>query len=169
MKELEAFVAELSEDVPPQLIEAVKDAAQCRSQVYGGDESASLEEIHGHLIRNRSQIERLEYLTTTLALLRSRTTNIVATRRASYDDAYNKAATKPSIGFNEYTSAKEKDATANVAATGELFAFRKAEKLHRDVDSAWDFCRVLLRGAESAQRDIETRIRLITLTTSLGG
>lgn len=167
MKALASILDDLSEEISPTLIEVLKEATRARENVTQGEESAGLPDIHTHLVRNRSMIEFLENATARLTLLKSRTAKAVATRKGAYDDAYMKAATKPSVGFADYASAKEKDAHYNLSTIEETMALRKAEAMHRDVESAWDYCRQLLRGAEGVQRDLETRIRLITLTSSL--
>lgn len=167
MSSLPDFLAEFSKDVPEVLKQTVLDAAECRAAIQTGVSEDDPVEFHTYLVKNRSLIERLEYLTSSLVLLKSRTDQAVQHRKGEYDDAYMKAASKPKVGFDDYTSAKEKDAQFNAAATEELYALRKAEAMHRDVYAAWDYCRILLRGAEGAQRDLETRIRLITLTSQL--
>lgn len=169
MKDLAEILEGLSSDVNPAVMTALRDATESREMVRPGDTEDSLYDIHNQLVNNRRAIERLEYLTSTLALLKSRTAQAVAARRGAYDDAYMKAATKPSVaGFgNDFTTAKEKDAAFNLAAMDEQLALRKAEAAHRDVESAWDYCRVLLRGAEGVQNDLSTRLRIITLTSQL--
>jgi hypothetical protein len=165
--EVDKILDSMSGEVPGVLIQAVKDAAEARSQVQSGELSDDPVTIHERLLYNRQQIERLEDLTSKFVLLKSRTAQSVAKAKGAYDDAYTAAATKPSIGFADFSSAKEKDAYFAAACVTEAIALRKAEALHRDVDSAWDYCRILLRGAEGAQRDLELRMRLISLTSSL--
>lgn len=167
MNSLPDLLKALSKDVPPTIIEACEDATRARELVKPGSVEDGPDDLHEQLLGNRVQIERMEYLVASLTLLKSRSQQSVAASRAAYDDAYAKSATKPSVGFTDYTTAKEKDAHHNLSAMAELVNLRTAEKTHRDVDSAWDYCRILLRGAEGVQRDLETRIRLITLRSSL--
>lgn len=165
---LQGILAKLSTEVAPQIINTLQEATEIRNNVVAGEDvNEDPVVLHNYLLHNRAQIERLENLTAHLVLLKSRTAQLTANKRAAYDDAYMKAATKPSVGFADYATAKEKDAHFNLETVDETIQLRKAESLHRDVDSAWDYCRILLRGAEQTQRDIELRIRLISLTSSL--
>lgn len=126
-----------------------------------------METLHETLVVNRGMIERLESLTATLGFWKTRTAQAVAARKAEYDDAYMQAATKKNVGFSDYASAKEKDAHFALGTIEQTMKLRKAEATHRDVDAAWDYCRILLRGAEGVQRDMELRIRLISLRSQL--
>lgn len=157
----------LSSKVAPAIIHALKDASHARDMVIGGETDDGPAELHEQLLHNRRQIERLEHLTSQFVLLKSRAAQQVAAAQGAYDDAYMAAATKKSIGFGDYTSAKEKDAHFNLATVEETITLRRTLALHRDVESAWDFCRILLRGAEGVQRDLELRLRMISLTNSL--
>ena len=167
MSALTTILNALSTEVSPKIISVLEEAHETRSKVKSGVVSDSPMDLHDQLLHNRQQIERLEFLTSELVLLKSRTVQEVQNRKGLYDDAYTAAATKPSIGFADFASAKEKDAHFALGAMDEQINLRKAEKLHRDVDSAWDYTRILLRGAEGVQRDLELRIRLISLTSSL--
>lgn len=165
------IVDKLTEQLHPQLIKAVQGASEARAAAGQYAKDASVvdgpEELHEALIGSRAQIERLEYYVSQLVLLKAKTAQAVADRRGEYDDAYMKAATAKSVGFADYASAKEKDANFNLHTISETMKLRKAEKVHRDVDSAWDYCRILLRGAEGVHRDLEIRIRLISLSGQL--
>lgn len=157
----------LSSAVAPALISALEEASQARNLVKGGEATDGPSDLHDQLLHNRRQIERLEHLTGQFLLLKARSAQQVASRKGAYDDAYMAAATKKAVGFTDYTSAKEKDAHYNLATLAETLELRKANALYRDVESAWDFCRILLRGAEGVQRDLELRLRIISLNSSL--
>lgn len=167
MNTLPELLSKLSKDVPEPLMKACEDATEARDLVKPGSIEDGVDDLHEQLLTNRVNIERMESLVASLTLLKSRTQQAVSARRGAYDDKYVQVATKPQVGFADYTSAKEKDAHFNAQVMEETWELRKAERLHRDADSAWDYCRLLLRGAEGVQRDLETRIRLITLRTQL--
>lgn len=164
---IEAILSTLNSEVAPQLIKSLSEISEIRKSVHAGSMEDTPVDLHTQLVFNRAAIERLEVLVGQLTLLKARTDDILSKRKAAYDDAYMKAATKPSLSLGDFSTAKEKDAHFNLAATEEMFAMRKAEAFHRDVYAAWDFARIYLRGAEQTQRDIDTRIRLITITHSL--
>lgn len=161
---LAEILSALSVKVVPALLTVVKEAEEARSLVRTGEIEDDPYSLHHQLLYNRKQIERLEYLTSQMVLMKSRAEQQVASARAAYDDAYQKAATKPSVGFSgDYSTAKEKDAYYNLSTVDETIRLRQTEALHRDSYSAWDYCRILLRGAEGVQRDLDQRIRLLTM------
>jgi hypothetical protein len=160
-------LATMVKDLPDVLSTSLREAAEARELIRVGTEDADLATIHGYLVHNRRMIERLEHLTATFVLMKSRTASAVAARRAAHDDAYVAAATAPSVSFGDYSSAKEKDAHYSLKTLDQQLALRKAEQSHRDVEAAHEYCRILLRGAEGVQRDLEQRIRLVSLTSRL--
>lgn len=163
---LQKAVEVLGKDMSPVLIEAVTSARDYREAVRHETDD-DVETIHATLVINRGMIERLEQLVAHLGFLRSRAAQVVATRKGEYDDAYVASATKKTVGFADYASAKEKDAHFALGTIDQTIALRKAEASYRDVDAAWEFCRTMLRGAEGVQRDMELRIRLISLRSQL--
>ncbi len=164
---VEKMLSTLSSGVAPQIVSVLERITEVRTAVKAGTMEDTPVDLHTQLVFNRSQIEQMEVVVAQLTLLKARSENILAEKKGEYDDAYSQAAAKPSFSLGEFASAKEKDAHYSLAATTELFAVRKAEAFHRDVYSAWDYARSLLRGAEATQRDIDTRIRLITLQSNL--
>lgn len=167
IQNLQSALDTLTKDVAPVLIEAITQARATRDDVRAARADDDMDALHAQLVVNRGMIERLEYLTSTLGFMKSRTEVAVAQRKAEYDDAYMRSATKKAVGFSDYATAKEKDAHFSLGTVDETIRLRKAENVHRDVLAAWDYCRTLLRGAEGVQRDMELRVRLISLRSQL--
>lgn len=164
MSDLAEYVKQLSSELPPALMQAVLDVADARRGISSGDIGDDPETLHNLLVLNRRQIERIEEVVGHLVILKSRTEQAVAARKGAYTDAYNTAMNKPSVGFgSDYQSAKEKDSIAAAGAVEEAMVLRKAEKTHRDVYSAWDYCRGVLQGARDCQRDLDFRMRAFSL------
>jgi len=153
----------------PDLVKVLGEVAETRERAMRGsvdDDPATLHEI---LVHNRGLIERLQTLTTALAMRRHMAVQKMKDAQARRDDAYMHSATAKTVGFSDYASAAEKDAHYSLGALDEIMALRKAESLFRDVDAAYEFARSTLRGMEGSHRDLEVRIRLISLTGVLGG
>ena len=164
MSDLAEYVKQLSGELPPALINAVTDCADARRGITSGDIGDDPETLHRLLVQNRRQIERIEEIVGNLVILKSRTEQAVAARKGAFQDAYNTAMSKPTVGFgSDYQSAKEKDSIAAAASVDESMNLRKAEKTHRDVYSAWDYCRGVLQGARDCQRDLDFRMRAFSL------
>lgn len=167
LQNLENALEALTKDLPVALVEALHEARSCRDSVRSTKPEDDISALHEQLVVNRAMIERLEYLTSSLGLMKSRTEAAVAQRKAEYDDAYVAAATKKTVGFSDYASAKEKDAHAALGTVNETINLRKAEATHGNVTAAYYYCRELLHGAQGCQRDMETGIRLISLRSQL--
>lgn len=167
MSDLSDLALSLSKEMQPKLIDAVTKAREARESCPSGTVNDDPHILHEHLLMTRAQIERLEHLTAEIGLVRGRVMGAVQDTKGAYEDAYMTAATSNDVGFADYSSAKEKDANYDLRAIKEKIEHRKAERLHRDVDNAWQYCRTLLRGAEGVHRDLEVRIRLITLAGQL--
>lgn len=164
---LQEIADSLSADLKAELVKAVTTAREARDACPSGTVEDDPGTLHEHLLLTRAQIERLEGLTATLGRIRSRVNGMVEDLKGEYEDAYMQAATSNSVGFGDYTSAKEKDAHYDLAAIKQKVALRKGQRTFRDVDASWNYCRTLLRGAEGVHRDLEVRIRLITLQGQL--
>lgn len=166
---LERLFVALSVDLTPTCAQVLYEARAARELVHAGDPHDAVPELHEQLLHNRSRIDYLESLTSRMLLVRSRSQQAVSDAKAAVDDAVMNTAAKPSSRLGEYASAKEKEVHFALGAVEQTMTLRKAERLHRDVDSTWDYCRVLLRGAEQVQRDLEIRLRMLSVTGVLGG
>jgi hypothetical protein len=166
---VDSLLEALSVDLTPSCAQVVSEARRVRDEVRGGDPEDTVPDLHEQLVFNRAQIDYLEAMTSRMLLARARTQQAVSDAKDAVDDAVMKTATKPSSRLGEFASAKEKEAFYALGAVNEKMTLRKAERLHRDIDSTWDYCRVLLRGAEQVQRDLETRMRMLSISGVLGG
>jgi hypothetical protein len=160
-------LAQMQQGMSEVLTTTLREVGEFRELIRAGDAEDDLFDMHQNLVHNRRLIERMEHITASLVVMKSRTASALASRRAAYDDAYMKAATAPGVSFGDYSSAKEKDAHYNLKTMDETIALRKAEQTHRDVEATHEYCRILLRGAEGVQRDLEARTRIVSLTSRL--
>lgn len=159
----------LCADLTPTCTKVLGEITALRELVHVGETHDTVPDLHEQLLHNRAQIDIMEALTARMLLTRSRTQQAVSDAKGAVDDAMMNTATKPSARLGEFASAKEKEAHYMLGAVDQTMTLRKAERLHRDVDSTWDYCRVLLRGAEQVQRDLETRMRMLSVAGVLGG
>lgn len=154
-------------DLSPVLVRAVEEATDLRTQMTSPPLESDVDAIEEALVHNRKILDRLEHLTARLVLVRSRAAKVLAQAKGELDDALARATTAPTVGFGDYASAEEKRGTYHAAALSEVLAHRKADAFYKDVDSSWDYCRMLLRGAEGAHRDLELRLRVLSLSMQL--
>jgi hypothetical protein len=167
VSDLSKLADSLSFEVAEKIIEAIKQAREFRDACPTGAIDDGPVTLHEHLLVTRANIERLEHLAAELGRVRSRTWQAKADAKDAYDDAFMHAATAKQVGFADYSSKEEKIASFDLKALTEKVAARKADRMHNDVDTAWQYVRTLLRGAEGLHRDLEVRIRMISLAGQL--
>lgn len=103
-----------------------------------------------------------------LSMMRGRAQQAVADAKAAYEDAWADATTRQRPGFgNEYLSAKERDARHSLLCIEQQMSLRKVEKVERSVANVYEYVRIALRGIEGVRRDLELRIRLVTMEDRL--
>jgi hypothetical protein len=99
-----------------------------------------------------------------IILLKGRVDQAVADRKDAHDDRWNAEATSGKVGF-AYGDAAPRERYAKYASktVNEKIALRKAEMLSRQVDTAMELVRMYRFGLDSIRRDLDTRIRLMSI------
>ncbi len=149
------------------LAKRAAEVADARDHMIPSTDDEDVQAIHSALVHNRAQIERVQAIAASLVLYKAKASKQYREAQAVYDDAYAKAAVKPQVGFSDYSTAKEKDSYYGSQIVGETMALRVAENIFRDAEAVTEFVRVVLRGMEGSHRDLETRVRLISLRGQL--
>jgi len=121
--------------------------------------------LHERLIRSRRAQDRMETLLAELGLIKSRVKMAVVEAQNSYDDQWRNVMERTRIG--EYTSAKERDSTYAAGSIEQLIKLRKAQRMLAEVEEVFDYVQLRFRGLDTARREIELRIRIISLESSL--
>lgn len=167
MTELSELLVKLDAESQEAVVKALRAAKTAREHCEVGQEGDGPEELHKRLLLARANIDRLEHIAAELGRLKAKSQQAVADCRDEYDQAFADSATDKTVGFSDYATAKEKEAHHDLKAMKQKMAMRKAERRHRDIDSAWEYVRLMHRGAEGVRKDLDTRIRLITLAGQL--
>lgn len=141
------------------------EAAELRASVEVSDVTASLDTLHAQLVASRRAQDRLEAILADAGLVRARLRKLVSELEGVYEDKWRDAMNATRIG--EYASAKEKDATYATQALQELVNVRRAKRMLADAEEVYDYVQVKHRGMDSARRDIDSRIRMISLAAQL--
>jgi hypothetical protein len=167
-------LAELIDRLTADLAKALQDAAtrasELRAQVRESapaTATVSPEELHEHLLACRAATDGLEDLMANLTRLRARADQALADRQAEVEDAEVEVARQKTELGPEYSSGRERAVNLNMMTIDQRIAVRRAERLQRDVASVLEYVRIKWRGADGTRRDTETRLRAVTLTTSL--
>lgn len=153
----------------PDLAKIAAVVAGARDDMLPATDADDPQTLMDQLLHNRAQIERAQAVVASLVLVKAKASRGLRDAQGAYDDRYAEAARSPKIGFggDTYTTAKEKDAVYGAEAVAEQIALRIAENRFRDVEAVAEFSRQILRGMEGTHRDMETRIRLISLRGQL--
>lgn len=138
-----------------------------RDRMIPNEDNEDVVAMRTALVQNRAQIDLVQSHVASLVLYKAKAAANLRDAKAAYDDAYAKAALKPQVGFADFSTAKEKDAHYGSQAVAETIELRKAENAFRDAEAVLEFARILLRAMEGVHADINTKIRLINLSSTL--
>ena len=155
-------------DLEPHLVRWVEEAIALRKKVTGvfsNDDGPR--RVHDALLHARAVLDRSEEILVMLTRLKGRThVSYVAARRA-LREAEDKAYQSRSVGFEQYVSAREREAWVSTQTMPERMEFARAEKLDLEVELALDAVKVIHRGIDSVRRDADTRLRFMTFERQL--
>lgn len=154
-------------ELNPKLAALAIEANTLRELPGVSSESEGISDLHGRLVRTRQAQDRLEAIVADIGRVRSRVRLMVSDAKDAYDDAKITAMQRNRIG--EYTSAEERSLTLKAASFDEYRILKQAERKEAEVTEVFDYCQLKYKGLDSARRDIDTRIRLISLQSSLEG
>lgn len=144
----------------------VTDAYEVRqtltSDSYNGD-TETPESLYDALKYTRHVTDRLEHGLVQALLLKARIDKLNASARADVEDA----EVSVSLSRNDFVSSRERNIEVNAKTMSQRRIVRQTTDLLTDATSVVESVRVMHRGADSHRREIDTRLRAITLKTSL--
>lgn len=161
---LEQF-SSLWDELDPKLASLVVEARELREAVSQSKETDSVSTMHANLLAGRRSLDRLEAIVAEVGRLRARAKISVSDAKDAYEEAMIAVMQKTRIG--EYTSADERRMTYKAACFDEYRTLRKAEKYEAAIAEVYDYCLMRYRGLDSSRKDLDTRIRLISLQSAL--
>lgn len=165
MSNLAVLLKKLSADIPPALNHAVTSMRDLREEVGIGDQDDPVS-LHDQLKKNRKAMDRAETFVAELGRLHSKAAIAEEDYKGYLEDAEATALQKAGPA-EEYSSGKERNARLAVMVMDERIALRKAARQRAEIQEALDYARTLFRGMDASRRDVETRLRMITLETGL--
>lgn len=146
----------------------LKDAQEARGWLTAdmlGSSTDSPQTLFENLAKARHVVDRLESLLCQAVLLKAQAERYRASCQAAVEDAE-----VEQIGptrANDYTSARDRGIEINTKTIGPRRVLRQAAMLYTEAVASVTVIQTMHRGADSHRRDIETKLRAITLTTSL--
>lgn len=162
--ELDKLADAAGVSLPDILIATIKEAAELRaSAVHDGVPTEGPGELHDQLLVHRRALDRLEDHVAKLSRLKARADRAVREKQDVLEDAEAHADQLR----EEFSTAKERNAHLAVQTMDQRIALRKVTRQRDEIVEALEYCRTLYRGLDGSRRDLDARIRLITLQTSL--
>lgn len=142
---------------------AAERAHAAREVLKDGADLRSPADLHDRLLLCRHVTDQLEEEMAGLIMFMAKVNQAVADRKGEIEDA--EIAAK--VPKEEFASARDKGVMLNAATISARIKLRKAERMQREMASTLEYVRTLHRGADSTRRDVETRLRAVTLTSHL--
>lgn len=123
----------------------------------------SLTDLHQRLLLTRSAMTSLADLIGELTLFQGRVEATLIERRGVLEEAEATALAGRKRLVEDFSSAKEKNARLGAETLSEARGVRQVEKLLAQVKAASIYCRDRHRELDRAVRDVETRVRILSL------
>lgn len=148
-----------------QLIEVVTTADQLRRSVQQGAPQVTdgPVELHIALVQHRKALDSLEAVVARTGRWKAHADRLVAERLEALDDAELNATRLK----DDYSSALEKNMHIRTQSLEQRVAHRKAVRFRDEVAEVHQYVTTLYRGLDGSRRDLDTRLRLISLQTQL--
>lgn len=163
--ELAELTALLTADLDPTLAAAVTRAAELRDVGEQWLPTDSVQTMHEHLIALRMAQDSMEGILANLGLVRGRVADAVEAARDAYDEKVGQAiaASKP----EEYSTAKERNAAYDLHALKERIEHRRIQRMLAKVGTAHEFVKLRYWGIDGKRRDLDTRLRALSIESRL--
>jgi plasmid stabilization system protein ParE len=162
-----AVTEEQATQLSDQLAAFCNEAAELRASPGPSDINETLPDLHARLVRSRQAQDRIEEILGLIIRLRGVTRKRARACKDELEDKLGRVIRGTKTA--EYSTAREREAAYEVGAFEEKRAWRAAEKMLANVEMAYEFVQLKHRGIDTARRDIETRVRIVSLDGRLGG
>jgi len=130
-----------------------------------GKEIETPEALYDNLKSGRHVVDRLEYILVQTMLAKSRIDQMKAQCAAEVEDAEIDVSAQRAT--NDFTSARDRGIEVNTKTITQRRKLRKITELALQASSVLEAIKTMHRGADSYRRDIDTRLRAITISTAL--
>jgi hypothetical protein len=157
----------VSDDLTDLIQDTIAEAVALRQSVEVPPISATITELHEHLLHTRSVLDRIEMLTVKLrrglgrARLAQRETE--AELAAAENVVYERATGK----FDQYSTGRERAALVASKTPDEIAAARNAAERVIQVETAFDICSLMRWSVDGLRREVDTRMKMVTFERSM--
>jgi hypothetical protein len=133
--------------------------------------AAAPHEMHDYLLDVRRRLDRIEQLVAIITRIRGNARRFCATAAAHAEEAWDEAITRirsaPVRRGDEFSSARERAAEANLATITERRAAQDAADAAAWCDETYDHLRLLYRGLDGVRHDTLQLLRLLQFESHL--
>lgn len=123
--------------------------------------------LHRQLVQARRALDRVETIVADLIRLRGRSSDAVRSAKARLRRAEDVALQGRTRGFDQYVSARERMAWLTAKTSTEQDDLLNVETFDARVATVLDEARLLYRGVDAVRRDVDSRMRLMSIETRL--
>lgn len=150
------------------LLDAISDAYALTATLEAPSTGETLTDLHERLLLSRAAMTRVADLTGELTLLSGKVKRLLIEAKGDLEDAEAALVTRTGRRqIEDFSSAKERNARMAAGTLETLRKIRKAEMAQSEVDSALFYARDRHRELDRAVRDIDTRLRIITIESHI--
>lgn len=154
-------------DLEARLAGWVEEAVKLRGALPPIDVGDSPNSLHTQLVKSRAILDRVEEITIGLIRLKGRTHKAKVGARHALRQAEDEAYTSRSVSFDQYITAREREAWVGQRTTDQRADFVSAERFDISVESALEAVKTIRWGIDGYRRDADARLRLMTFERQL--
>lgn len=148
------------------LVEPVVTEARMLRDLPPWDAEDAPMDLHHHLLEVRARYDRVESILATLIERRTRVRALVHEARENHDDVWDTSATTKRTD-RDFMAGRERVAFVNVDVIPQRRLLRRLERTEIVLDGAVESVRLIHRGLDTVRRDLDIRIRLLSLESRL--
>lgn len=141
------------------------EAEELRHSVSEPSTEETLTDLHDRLVRTRQAQDRIEGILAKLIRLRGKSRRTVRTAKGDLDEKLNTVIRGSRVV--EYSTAREREAVYDLGCFQQKRGLLITERMLAEVEMAHEFVSLLHRGIDGSRRDIDLRIRVVSLESRL--
>jgi hypothetical protein len=149
----------------PGIDKYVAEVRALREQLSSPGIEATITELHEHLVRTRSVLDRVDYITMRLRFLLGGARLNLREAQALLTDAEDEVYRRSN--FDQYMPGRQRDAFVAGKTVAQTSVVRSAELLSGELETAFEVCTLVRWYVDGMRREVDTRMKLATFERSL--
>lgn len=146
----------------------LNEARELRESLPSGSLADTPADIHAQLLKARAVLDRMEQILAHIIVMKNVSAQQSRAAKAEYEDAWGEVATHAAVGFSHENAApRERYAKYDQSTVKQQVAAREAENYDSRVWMTLDIVKMWHRSIDGLRQDLNTRLRIVSLNTSL--